>query len=141
MSYSDFWFVDTRVQTVNLKRWILWGVLLIAFVSVCTYFCIKSMYIRTNNYEIAIDEPKVTVEEAKKTNANGYIKGNVTNQTEDKIEGKYIAFTFYTKHNIDIGKEYVEIGTLNPQETKTYEAKFRYPYVERFVVTVTDKKE
>ena len=68
------------------------------------------------------------------------IKGNVKNNTDAEIKGKYIEFDFYTKNNVEIGKEYVEIGTLDVGEEKTYEAKFKYPNVERFVVTISDTK-
>ena len=139
--YNDFWFVDTRVQTTNLKRWFLWGILLFIFVGICTFVCVKSFYQPIKNYDIQADNPVVTVEEAKKTNTNGYIKGTVTNKSETDLKGKYIKFTFYTKNEVDIGKEYIEIGTLKSQETKTYEAKFKYPNVERFVITISDNKE
>ncbi len=141
MGYSDFWFIETRVQTTNLKRWFLWAVLLFAFVGICTYVCVNSMYESITQYKIIAEVPTVTVSEAKATNVNGYVKGNVTNQTESELNGKYIKFTFFTEENVDIGTEYVEIGTLKPQETKTYEAKFRYPNVEKFIATITDSKE
>lgn len=139
--YNDFWFVETRVKTNNLKRWFLYAILLFAFVSVFTSLYVKTFYGTIKSYEINTTNPVVTVEEAKKTNANGYIKGNVKNISQEEINGKYILFTFYTKNNVDIGKEYVEIGTLKPDENKTYEAKFEYPNVERFVVTISDSKE
>ena len=141
MSYDDFWFIETRVQTTNLKRWFLWAILLFIFVTIGTIVGIKSMYRNMSNYEIQAESPIVTVDEAKQTNENGYIKGTVTNKNENDIEGKYIKFTFYTKNNINLGNEYIEIGKLQTQETKTYELKFRYSNVERFVVTISDSKE
>ena len=141
MGYSDFWFIETRVQTTNLKRWFLWAVLLFAFVGICTYVCVNSMYLEIKEYKVLAEVPTVTVSEAKATNVNGYVKGTVTNQTETELNGKYIKFIFYAKDNSEIGIEYVEIGTLKPQETKTYEAKFRYPNVEKFIVMVSDSKE
>ena len=141
MGYSDFWFIDKRVQTTNLKRWFLWAVLLFAFVGICTYVCVNSMYLEIKQYKIFAEVPTVTVSEAKATNVNGYVKGNVKNQTEFELNGKYIKFTFLAEDNAEIGTEYVEIGTLKPQEIKTYEAKFRYPNVEKFIVTITDSKE
>lgn len=141
MSYDDFWFVDTRVQTINLKRWFLWGILLFIFVGICTAVCIKSFYRPIKTYINNAEYLTVTVEEAKQTNANGYIKGTVKNPSDEEQKGKYICFTFYTKHDVEMGKEYVEIGNLGPQETKTYEAKFEYPNVERFVITITENKE
>lgn len=139
--YNDIWFVNTRVQTTNLKRWILWGVLLFIFVGVCTAICVRSFYRPIEKYTNHAEYPTVTVQEAKQTNANGYIKGTIENSSEEEIKGKYVQFVFYTKNDVEIGKEYVEIGTLAPQESKTYEAKFKYPNVESFVINITDSKE
>ena len=44
MSYDDFWFIDTRVQTRNLRRYLIWFILLFAFVTVGSYLAIKTMY-------------------------------------------------------------------------------------------------
>ena len=44
MSYNDFWFIDTRVQTRNLRRWLIWFILLFAFVTVGSIVAVKSMY-------------------------------------------------------------------------------------------------
>jgi len=139
--YNNFWFIDKRSQTNNLKRWFLMGLLLFIFVGICTAVCVKSMYQPIKQYEIQTQYPEVKVDEAKKTSANGYIKGSITNQSETELKGKYIKFTFYTKHDVDIGKEYIEIGTLAPKETKTYEVKFKYPNVEKFIITISDNKE
>ena len=138
---SDIWFVDTRVQTLNIKRWFLWGILLFIFVGIFTVLCVKSMYEPIKRYEIQSEHPKIEVSEAKKTASNGYLKGSINNNGETELKGKYIKFTFYNANNADIGNEYIEIGNLGPQETKTYEAKFKYPNVESFVITVSDNKE
>lgn len=141
MGYSDFWFIDKRVQTTNLKRWFLWAILLFVFVGVCTYVCVNSMYLEIKQYKIISEVPTITVSEAKATNVNGYVKGTVANQTETELNGKYIKFIFYAENNSEIGTEYVEIGTLKPQETKTYEAKFRYQSVEKFIVMISDSNK
>ena len=44
MSYDDFWFIDTRVQTRNLRRWLIWFILLFAFVTVGSIMAVKTMY-------------------------------------------------------------------------------------------------
>lgn len=141
MDYNDFWFIETRNQTTNLKRWFLWGILLFVFVSVGVYFCIRSIYRTVDNYEIDAINPAVRVVEAKATNVNGYVKGEVKNLSQEEIRGKYIKFAFFTKNENNIGNEYIEIGNLAVGESKTYEVKFRYNNIERFVVTITDEKE
>lgn len=140
MSYDDFWFIDTRVQTRNLRRYFIWFILLFAFVTIGTIFAIKTMYHDIEVYEIQSENPVIVVDEAKATNVNGYVKGNVTNKSEEELNGKYICFLLYTSDNELIGEEYIEIGNLQPNGTKSYELQFRRDNVDRFVVTITDEK-
>lgn len=139
--YNDIWFIDTTNQARNFKRYIIWFVLLFAIVTIGTIIAVWSMYQPIERYEVLAENPLVKVDEAKATNVNGYIKGRVMNATETEIKGKYIKFTFYTENDVELGSEYVEIGALQPAETKTYEAKFRFSNVERFVATISDNKE
>lgn len=139
MSYNDFWFIETRDQKKNIKRWFLWGILLFAFVSIGVFICTKSMYQPIEVFEIQTTMPAVKVDEAKATNVNGYVKGQIKNNSEEDMNsGKYIKFDFYTKKDVNVGSEYIEIGTLKSMESKTYEIKFRYDNVEKFIITVTD---
>ena len=85
MSYDDFWFIDTRVQTRNLRRYLIWFILLFAFVTVGSYLAIKTMYNDIQTYEIRASNPSATVSEAKSTNVNGYIKGEIKNEDEKQI--------------------------------------------------------
>lgn len=135
MSYDDFWFIDQRVQTRNLRRWLIWFILLFAFVSIGTIMAVKTMYKDITVYEIRDSVPKVTVNEAKATNVNGYIKGEVKNETENEIGRKRICFLLFDKNNKLISEEYIEIDNLKPGESKSYELKFKRDKVDRFFVT------
>ena len=138
MSYDDFWFIDQRVQTRNLRRWLIWFILLFAFVTVGTIIAVKTMYRDINVYEIRESVPTVTVSEAKATNVNGYIKGEVKNETENELGKKRICFLLFDKNNELISEEYIEIENLQPGETKTYELKFKRDKVDKFFVTAID---
>ncbi len=138
--YNEIWFANTRVQTRNIKRWFLWGIILFIFVTIGTSLAVKSMYKSIRTYEIQTDIFSVKIDDAKSTKTNGYIKGSIQNQSEEDITGKYIKFTFYNEKNEDIGREYIEVGSIRPQQIKTYEVKFRYPNVEKFIVTVSDSE-
>ncbi len=141
MGYDEFWFIETRNQSKNLKRWFIWGIFLFVFVGVGTYFGVRSMYNTMNDYEIHSENPVIVVDEAKQTNENGYIKGTIKNNSEELLKGKYIKCTFYTKNGTELGNEYIEIGDLQPSESKTYELKFRYSNVKKFIMTISDNKE
>lgn len=141
MSYDDFWFIDTRVQTRNLRRYFIWFILLFVFVTIGSIFAIKTMYHDIKAYEIQGTNPSITVNEAKATNVNGYIKGEVKNESEEELNDKYLLFLLYNNNNELVGEEYIEISSLSANESKTFELQFKRDNVDRFVVTITDEKQ
>ena len=141
MSYDDFFFIYTRVQTRNLRRWLIWFVLLFAFVTVGTIIAVKSMYQDIKVYEIRSSNPVITVNEAKATNVNGYIKGEIRNESEETINNKYLCFVLCDENNEVVGREYLEIGSLASGESKTYELQFRRDNIDTFYIIVTDSQE
>ena len=140
--YNDFWFVETRNQPNNLKRWIIYIIILVVFVSAGKFVMEKAMYTPIKDYDVkSVSGLEIKVDEAKKTADSGYIKGTIKNTTKEAIKGKYIMAEFYTKNKVNEGKEYIEIGTIEPDEEKTFEMKFKYSNIERFTITITDNKE
>lgn len=140
MSYDDFWFIDTRVQTRNLRRWLIWFILLFAFVTVGTYMAVKTMYTDITEYSVREGNPSITVNEAKATNVNGYIKGEVKNESDSEINGGYLCFLLFDENYEIKGTEYIEIGNLSAGETKTYELKFKRDYIKHFYLFATPEK-
>jgi len=105
------------------------------------YFAEKNMYQPISAFEVQATMPSVRVNEAKATSMNGYIKGEIKNNSEEEINGRYVKFEFFTKNGTSAGTEYLEINSLKSLETKTYEVKFRYNNVYKFIITSTDVKE
>ena len=92
MSYDDFWFIDTRVQTRNLRRWLIWFILLFAFVTIGSIMAVKTMYKDIDIYAIQESNLVIKVNEAKATNVNGYIKGEIKNDYNEIVSEKYLCF-------------------------------------------------
>ena len=139
MSYDDFWFIDTRVQTVNLRRWLIWFILLFVFVTVGCYFAVKTMYQDIETYPIQGINYTISVSDAEATNVNGYIRGDIKNESQEAFANKYIYFLLYAEDNKLIGTEYLEITNLQPGETKSYELKFKRNNVEKAYIIMTDE--
>ena len=138
--YNDFWFIDTRVQTRNLRRYFIWFILLFAFVTIGSILAIKTMYHDITVHEIESTIPTIMVEEAKATNVNGYVKGNLKNESEEDVKGKYLTFRLYDENMELIGTEYIEIDTIKVGETKSYEMKFKRDKVDSVFITILDEK-
>ena len=138
MSYDDFWFIDTRFQTRNLRRYFIWFILLFAFVTVGSILAIKSMYQNIAVFQTNNTVPTITVQEAKATNVNGYIKGELRNESEEEISGKYLLFVLLDENQEIIGTESIAIDLIAVGETKSYDLEFRRDNVEGVYVTIKD---
>ena len=141
MSYDDFWFIDTRVQTRNLRRWLIWFILLFAFVTIGSIMAVKTMYKDINAYGVRSgNNLNLTVNEAKATNVNGYIKGTIKNVGENELDGGYICAMLFDENYELKGTEYLDVGTIRPDETKNYELKFKRDNIKHFyLLTVSDE--
>ena len=140
MGYTDFWFIDTTVQTRNFRRYFIWFILLFAFVSIGSIMAIKTMYKDMTVYRIQETNPAITVSEAKATNVNGYIKGEIKNNSDESVTDKNLTFFLYNSDNELKATEYIDIGTLSVGQSKTYELKFKQDGIDRFLVAITDKE-
>lgn len=140
MSYNDFWFIDTRVQTRNLRRWLIWFILLFAFVTVGSIVAVKSMYKDIPGETINNGNPSITISEAKATNVNGYIKGEIKNEGEAETNKGFLCFLLCDKNNAVKGVEYIEVNSLAAGESKTYELKFKRDYITNFYVMMVEEK-
>ena len=138
MSYNDFWFIDTRVQTRNLRRYFIWFILLFTFVTIGSIFAIKTMYHNITPHVMESTVPTIIVSEAKATNVNGYIKGELRNESEEDISGKYLYFLLYDDSMNMIGVEQIQLETILAGETKSFELKFKRNNVDNFFVTIVN---
>ena len=99
----------------------------------------KSTYKTIEAKEILTNIPKVEIYDAKATYINGYVEGKITNNTDSKIDKKYIKIDFYSKHNINLGTKYVEIDNLEKNETKDFRMAFKLTDVNFFNITVVEE--
>ena len=83
-------------------------------------------------------EPSVNVAESKATYVNGYIKGNIYNDTSETINGKYLKIALYTSRNVNMGTKYVKIDNLEVKKTQDFEMWFKYTDVSYCNITVVD---
>ena len=84
--------------------------------------------------------PSITISEAKATNVNGYIKGEVKNEGEAETNKGFLCFLLCDKNNAVKGVEYIEVNSLAAGESKTYELKFKRDYITNFYVMMVEEK-
>ena len=88
-----------------------------------------------------IESPNINVAEAKATYVNGYVKGNIYNNTDNSINDKFVKMDFYSKRNVNLGTKYVKIENLESKKTQDFEMWFKYTDVNYCNISIVDSAE
>ena len=91
--------------------------------------------------KVMTETPTVNVAEAKVTYVNGYVKGNIYNDTLDTINGKFLKIALYSPRNVHLGSKYVKIDNLESKKSQDFEMWFKYTDVGYCNITVVDNAE
>ncbi len=83
---------------------------------------------------------QVTVYQAKATKVNGRIKGTIKNDTENKIEYKYIKVDFYSERDVLLGTKYIDVSAMRENETQNLELYFKLQDVDYYEMSFTNEK-
>lgn len=116
--------------------WMFIGFFLLT--TLLTNFLMRDDY-KNTNYKIKVEIPQISVTESKASYSNGYIKGSVTNNTEELISLKYLQIRLYDKDGVYLGSEYKELKNLYPQETINFEMNYNYLNIDKAVLGFTDE--
>lgn len=86
------------------------------------------------------DLSQVNIYQAQATKVNGRIRGIVTNSEADDISGKYLEFRFYSKRDVYLGKQYIQIDNLDKDQTQGFEMFFKLKDTSHYEVSIVDEK-
>lgn len=104
------------------------------------YAAINNTYEDIANYQyINSSSLEVTVDEAKSTSLNGYIKGTIKNSSGSKIKEQYIKIDFYSARKVNMGTKYVKVENLKAKETINFDLEFKFSNVSYCTITTVDK--
>ena len=112
----------------TLKKFWMYFWMFIGFfilVTILTNFLMRDDY-KNAKYEIKAESPEIVVTECKAAYGNGYIKGNVTNNTGELIPLKYLQINLYDKDSVYLGSEYKELKLFNVNETINFDMSYNY---------------
>lgn len=83
---------------------------------------------------------QVNIYQAEATLVNGRIRGIITNdETNYDISGKYLKIDLYSERDVLLGSKYIEIGTLEINETKAFEMFFKLENVTYYKMEIVDE--
>ena len=130
----------------TLKRFRMYLLMFIGFfilMTVLTNFLMRDDY-KSINYEIKAEFPVVEVTECKAAYSNGYIKGSVTNNTEELINLKYLQVNLYDENEVYLGSVYKELKLFNVNESINFDMSYNYLNIDKvtlnFVNEIPEKK-
>ena len=95
---------------------------------------------RTISGKIDVTSPEIIMNEVKTTDVNGYAKGNIKNNSDKDIDRIYIKLDLYSKRDVNLGTEYLEINNLKIGKEQEFEIKYRYSNVNHYEITIIDSK-
>jgi hypothetical protein len=124
----------------TMKKFKIYFLIFIGFFvlsTVLTNFLMRDDY-KNINYEIKSEMLQIQVTESMAANSNGYIKGSITNNTEELIPLKYIQVNLYDENNAYLGSEYKELKNFYPNETINFDIAYEYFDINKVVINLTD---
>lgn len=115
--------------------------LLFVFSNVMIYLYINGTYKAIEDSKIEVENPNITIEQAKATYVNGYVNGKIKNNTEETINEKYIKFEFSTLRDVNIGNKYLKIENLEPGQEIEYKVNFKYQDIKKMKISEATAEE
>ena len=128
----------------RMKTFLIYALIIIVFYFYSNFLIeigMKGTYHTIVHGTINVSNPVVEVKEAKATYINGYVEGTMTNNTENRIDNKYIKIDFYSENNVQLGTKYVEIQNLEGGQTRDFRIAFKLTDVESFEISIVEEAE
>lgn len=127
----------------RLKTFLIYALVIGAFwflSDFLIYMAVNGSY-KAIESKVMGDVPNINVADSKATYVNGYVKGNIYNNTDQTINNKYIKMDFYSPRDVHLGTKYVKIENLEAQNSTNFEMWFKYTEVKYCNITITDNAE
>lgn len=128
----------------RMKTFFLYALIVIAFMIFSDFFifaAIKTTYVDFDRQIVATQNVKVTIQDAKKTYMNGYIKGTIENVTNQTINDKYLKYEFFSNQDNSLGAKYIRLNDLEVGEKRDFEVTYNIQDTSYYRVTEIDADE
>lgn len=120
------------------KKFFMYAVSVILFFIFSQFVIFFALHSTYSYKKIEVNSTLVS-EATVKTNSNsGVAKIKILNNTDSELENKYIKIDCYSKHDVLMGTEYIEIEKIPTNEEKEFEVKFNYNNVDHAVINVIE---
>lgn len=119
-------------------KYILWIVGFFILSNFLISVGLNSMY---REIERRDDNTQIGIHQAEATKVNGRIRGLIKNTQANDISNKYIKLEFYTDRDVFLGNQFIELGTIDREEMKSFELYFKKRDVAYYKASIVDEKD
>lgn len=127
----------------TMKKFFKYFLVFIIFYFASTFLSnkiIESTY-KPKKLDIDFDTPSIEISEAKATSINGYLKGRLTNNSGERLTGKYIKADFFSPRGINIGTRYIKLNDLNPGESVEIDERVKFNNIDSIKLSMISQEE
>ena len=126
----------------RIKTFKWYFIIFTAFFLVCSILTYAVM-IRPNKalkYEITFDSPNLIITETEDRYTYGHINGEIKNNTENRINQKYLKFEFYNERGTYLGTKYKELKYFTVNETIKFNIEYDYENSDSVKISLIDEQ-
>lgn len=120
----------------KIFRYVILLIALYLVVQLYVFLLMKQYYRDMKNYNVLVESPKIEVTESKVAKNKGYIKGKITNNTDELIKNLKVKFDFYDEQGKFVGAEYKTEEIFNASETVSFDIKYEYENISEIKISV-----
>lgn len=127
----------------RLKTFLIYGLLILGLwilSDILIFVGLNSTY-QDKSYNLSMQEYQIDITECRATYINGYVKGIITNNTENNINEKYLKIDCYSPRDTLLGTKYVQVQNVSPNESRDFEIYYKFEDVEYCNISLVDELE
>ena len=119
----------------KIFRYVILLIALYLVVQLYVFLLMKQYYRDMKNYNVLVESPKIEVTESTVAKNKGYIKGKITNNTDELIKNLKVKFDFYDEQGKFVGAEYKTEEIFNVSETVSFDIKYEYENISEIKIS------
>lgn len=125
----------------RLKTFLKYALWLIGFFILSNFLIYVGLNSSYRDIERRDNVEEVQIYQAEATKVNGRIRGLIQNIEEENLTGKYIEIDMYSKRDVFLGREYIQIEEKEQEKPQAFEMLFKLQDVASYEIKIVDEKQ
>ena len=125
----------------RLKTFLKYALWLIGFFILSNFLIYVGLNSSYRDIERRDSVEEVQVYQAEATKVNGRIRGVIQNIDEKNLAGKYLEINMYSKRDVFLGREYIQIEEKEQEKSQAFEMLFKLQDVASYEIKIVDEKQ